>query len=320
MMKINKTAIVWLVIVFSALCLPVMAKDYAGKRVFYINSYHKGFPAGDKTFAAIKDVFAGRGIVFDYLEMDTKRNPDETFIKKAADQANQAIKNFKPDVVIISDDNAAKYLLEPYYKDSDIPFVFCCVNWDASVYGLPYSNATGMIEVVLVGELMRQLKKYAKGERIGFLGGDRYSEHRNREYYEDRFNIKFEKTYFANDFSEWKTAFKKLQGEVDMVMLTSHAGINGWDDAEARTFVDQNIKVPVGTEHEWEMPFALLAVAKDFSEMGAWAAQTALQILDGTNPQQIPVTANKRGRLYFNPRLAKRLGISETPPLAELVD
>lgn len=68
------------------------------------------------------------------------------------------------------------------------------------------------------------------------------------------------------------------------------------------------------------MPLALVGVAKDFDEMGTWAAQTALRILDGERPDQIPVTANKKGRLYFNQRIARRLGIDETPPLAILVD
>lgn len=320
MIKVSKLLIAGMTISVLLFAFPLSAKNYSGKRVFFVSSYHTGFPANDKSFAAIQAVFAGRGIVFQFLEMDTKRNPDNAFIKKVASRAKSEILAFKPDVVIINDDNAAKYLLEPYFKNSDIPFIFFGINWDASIYGLPYRNTTGMVEVVLVGELLKQLKKYAKGNRMGFLGGDRFSEHRNREFYEKRFHIEFEKTYFARSFTEWKAAFKKLQNEVDMVMLTSHAGITGWDDNKARKFVNQTIKVPVGTEHEWEMPFALVGVAKDFTEMGTWAARTALRVLDGDKPQQIPVTANKKGKLYFNPRIAIRLGISETPAMAELVD
>ncbi|MCP4933749.1 MAG: ABC transporter substrate-binding protein [bacterium] len=296
------------------------AQNYTGKRVFYVNSYHTGYPASDKTFAAIKQTIGSQGIVFRKIEMDSKRNPDEAFIKKAAVEAKKAIQAFKPDVVILSDDNAAKYLLMPYFRDAELPFVFCCVNWDASVYGLPYQNATGMVEVVLVGELLKQLKKYAKGDRIGFIGGDRYSEHRNREYYEKRFDIRFEKTYFAKRFSEWKDYFARLQNEVDILVMTNHTGIIGWNDEDANDFVQEHIKIPVGTEHEWEMPRALIGVAKDFQEMGTWAADTALKILDGVPPSQIPVTANKKSRLYFNRRIAKILGIEKVPPLAVIVD
>lgn len=39
-------------------------------------------------------------------------------------KAKEIIDSFKPDVVILSDDNALKYVYEPYYYKSKIPFVF----------------------------------------------------------------------------------------------------------------------------------------------------------------------------------------------------
>lgn len=306
----------WLFIWLVCIAPTTWAQDYAGKKILYIDSYHIGFPASREMRIGIKEVLRKTQIELRIFEMDTKRNPEKTYIKKAALHAKQLIDGFQPDVVLISDDNAAKFLLKPYFKDTELPFVFCGINWDASIYGLPYKNTTGMIEVALVSEIHRHLKKYAKGKRVGFLGGDRLSEHKNREYYERRFNISFAKTYFAKTFSQWKAYFLKLQNEVDMIMLTTHAGVSGWDDEQARAFVEKNTTIPVGTEHEWEMPFALIGVTKDFAEMGTWAARAALSILDGTPPNQIPVSANKKGRLYFNRRLAKKLGITEIPPLA----
>jgi hypothetical protein len=297
-----------------------LAQDYAGKKILYIDSYHIGFPASRSMRVGIKNVLEKMAVTLKIFEMDTKRNPEESYIKQAALEAKQLINRFQPDVVVISDDNAAKFLLKPYFRDAELPFVFCGINWDASIYGLPYKNTTGMIEVALVSEIHRHLKKYARGERVGFLGGDRLSEHKNRDYYQRRFDIQFEKTYFAKTFSQWKTYFLRLQNEVDMTMLTTHMGIPDWDDEQARAFVENNIAIPVGTEHEWEMSFALIGVTKDFEEMGVWAAHAALRILDGTSPSHIPISANKKGKLYFNPRLAKKLGITKAPPLAILVE
>jgi ABC-type uncharacterized transport system substrate-binding protein len=296
-----------------------LAQDYADKKILFIDSYHMGFPASREMRIGIKKVLKKTQVELHVFEMDTKRNPEEAFIRKAALKAKQFVARLQPDVVIVGDDNAAKFLLKPYYKDADLPFVFCGINWDASIYGLPYKNTTGMIEVALVSEIYRHLKKYAQGERVGFLGGDRFSEHKNRRYYQQRFDIPFAKTYFAKTFSQWKTYFLKLQNEVDMALLTTHMGIPDWNDEQARAFVEKNVAIPIGTEHEWEMPFALIGVTKDFEEMGIWAAQTALSILDGTPPSHIPISANKKGHLYFNLRLAKKLGIKKTPPLAILV-
>jgi ABC-type uncharacterized transport system substrate-binding protein len=252
--------------------------------------------------------------------MDTKRNSDEVFIESAAAKVLEQIAVLNPDVVIASDDNASKYVIMPYFKDALLPFVFCGVNWDASVYGYPYSNATGMVEVALVSEILKHLRKYARGDRVGFIAGDRLSERKNLEHYKKRFGIEFEKEYFAQSFDQWKQAFLALQDEVDMIMMTSHVGIEGWDDGEARQFVENHVKVPVGSEHDWEMPLALVGVTKDFEEMGIWAAQAALRILDGVPPGSIPITANRKGNLLFNVTMAEHLGIEDRPAFATLVN
>jgi ABC-type uncharacterized transport system substrate-binding protein len=300
--------------------LPVGASTCTDRKVLYINSYHKGYEGSDPIAYGVRTVLDANHVQHRTIYMDTKRNPAEDFNHAAALQAKAVIDAYKPCVVIASDDNASKYLIMPYYKDADLPFIFCGVNWDASVYGFPYKNVTGMIEVALVPEILRHLKRYAKGEKLGFIGGDRLSERKNLHYYIKRFNLEFSKIVFATTFNEWKQGFRELQDEADMVMMVSHAGISDWDDAEAKVFVEEVTKVPVGTEHYWEMPLALVGVTKDFEEMGVWAAHAALKVLDGTPPSRIPITANKRGQLFFNPRIAAKLGIHDTPPLATLAD
>ncbi|MEJ2660274.1 MAG: hypothetical protein P8Z73_06080, partial [Desulfobacteraceae bacterium] len=57
------------------------------------------------------------------------------------------IKEYNPDVVIASEDDASKYVVEPYFKNASIPFVFCGVNHSGDRYGYPYKNATGIIEL-----------------------------------------------------------------------------------------------------------------------------------------------------------------------------
>lgn len=295
------------------------AEEPPARKILFVDSYHQGYPASFRIVSGVKQALAGHAINFKLVEMDTKRNPEPAYIASAAVKTKSIIEKFNPDVLIACDDNAAKYLIEPYYKDSPIPIVFCGINWDASVYGFPFPNMTGIIEVTLVSEIVRHLKKYAKGQRMGFLGGDRLSERKNREYYQKRFNIDFAQTYFASTFAQWKQQFAKLQKEVDMLIMTTHVGIPDWDDASARTFVEDHIKIPVATEHEWEMPYALVGVIKDYLEMGSWSGHAAIMILDGVPPSKIPVTSNKNGRLFFNARISKILGITNTPELAEIV-
>lgn len=309
----------WMLLGLVLISATALVQSHDGKKVLYINSYHIGYEGSDPITAGIQDVLKSYPIELKIIYMDTKRNPSEEFSQAAALKAKAVIEEFRPDVVIASDDNASKYVIMPFYKDAELPFVFCGVNWDASVYGFPYRNVTGMIEVALVSEILRHLKKYAKGERIGFIAGDTLSERKNLEYYIKRFDIKFSQIYLAKTFEEWKHAYLKLQDEADMAMMTSHVGIEHWDDAQAKAFAEQHVKIPIGTEHRWSIPFALVSVAKDFEEMGTWSAHAALKILDGVSPSKIPITANKKGHLLFNARMAERLGIDGVPPLAEIV-
>ena len=218
------------------------AENSTSKKILFVDSYHQGYTASSHIVSGVKEALTGRNIDFKLIEMDSKRNPEPADIKVAALKVKTIIDGYKPDVLIACDDNAAKYLIEPFYKNSDLPIVFCGINWNASIYGFPFRNMTGIVEVALVSEIIRHLKKHSKGNRIGFLGGDRLSERKNRQYYQKRFNIDFAKTYFASSFEQWQHAFAKLQDEVDMLIITTHAGITDWDDADAQTFVEKTCK------------------------------------------------------------------------------
>ena len=45
-----------------------------------------------------------------------------------------------------------------------------------------------------------------------------------------------------------------------------------------------------------------------------------VKILDGASPSQIPLTYNTRGDLYFNKAIASRIGLSDPPALAKVVE
>ncbi len=286
----------------------VFAQNYAGKKVLYVDSYHEGYAWSDGVTSGVKSVIDPSGAELKIVRMDTKNNPSEDFVKKAALSAKKVIEDWKPDVVITSDDNAAKYLIEPYFKDANIPFVFCGVNWDASGYGMPYKNTTGMIEVGPVKQLIGMLQKYAKGEKIGYIEADNLTARKEAENYRNKFGMKLEEIY-VQDFNEWKKGFIALQTSVDMLIVGNNAGIKGWDDSAAKEFVLQNVKVPTGTIYDWMENYALIGFTKVASEQGSWAAAAALKILDGTPPAGIPLAENKEGNVILNMGIAKKLGI-----------
>lgn len=296
-----------------------MAADYQGKRVLHIDSYHRGNTWNDGIADAVRDTLAESGVELKIIHMDTKRNPGEDFKQEAALQAKAVIEEFKPDVVTTSDDNAAKYLIQPHYRDAELPFVFCGLNWDASGYGLPYSNTTGMVEVSPIPQIVRLLQSHAAGERLGYLAEDTLTKRKELEYHQKLFGIEYHQVYLVKDFSQWKEAFQAAQEEVDMLLILGVAALDDWDDEAARVFAEEHTAIPTGTDFGWLMHVALIGVGKLPEEQGRWAAQAALKILDGVPPSRIPLTYNKEGQLYFNRVIADHLGIDKAPPLAAVV-
>jgi len=297
-------------IVSLASCTTVYTTDSepGAKRILYVDSYHEGYAWSDGVTKGIKDAVAGKDVALEIIRMDTKRNHSPEFKKAAALQAKSTIDEYKPHVLIASDDNASKYLVMPYYKDADISVVFCGVNWDARVYGYPYKNATGMVEISDIPQLVGYLKRFAGGNRIGYIGADVLTARKNATYYRERFGFEMSEAY-AKNFQDWKSAFSALQQEVDMLLIGNTAGINAWDDEAALAYVKANTRIPTGTVHEHMSEYALIGFAKLPTEQGYWAGMTALKILGGTSPADIPVAQNEKGKLVVNRSIAETLGI-----------
>lgn len=236
------------------------------------------------------------------------RNPDEEFKTQAGLDAQVIIEEWNPDVVITCDDNAFKYLVMPYYRDTNLPFVHCGINWDASVYGAPYRNTTGIIEVALVEQLVDELMNYSNGERVGYLSMEGTTGRKAGEYFSRV--LETPSVRYVSTFSEWKEAFVDMQETLDLLVIGSFGSVTDFDENEAMKFVRENIRIPIGANHNPEMPYATIGFIANSKEPGEWVGQTALRILNGTNPSDIPEAANKQATIVVNLDLAEMLDIT----------
>jgi len=237
------------------------ASNYQGKKVFYIDSYHRGYEWSDGIKTGIESTLPPE-INLEIIEMDTKRNTEEDFKKAAALRVKEKIESFNPDVVIASDDNAFKYVVQEYYKDANLPFVFCGLNWDASLYDAPYTNTAGMVEVALTLQIIEDLKQYSKGEKIGYLSANVTTERKNLEFYDKLLDLTFDSVYLVTTIEEWKTQLPIIQDQVDILIIGNNAGINDWNKEQAALFAQQNTKIPTGAIYDWMMPYSLLGLTK----------------------------------------------------------
>lgn len=281
---------------------------YAQTKVLYINSYHEDFYSAIIQTKVVRDSLLPKGIELKFVHMNTKRIKKDELRNLEGLKVRKVIAEWKPDLVIASDDSASKYVVTKY-KNKKLPFVFMGVNWSAEQYGYPYKNVTGQIEVDLAKELIVELKKYAKGTKVGFLAGETLTDKKTLSFYQKNLGLKFSQIKFVNTFKEWKEAFISLQNEVDVVLFLNNAGIKNWDDKEAIEITQRVTTIPVGTTDQSLHPYVLISFAKDVHEFGEYASKTALKILEGTSISKIPITKNQRAKVSLNMTLAKKLGI-----------
>ncbi|MGD9007275.1 MAG: ABC transporter substrate binding protein [Desulfobacteraceae bacterium] len=280
----------------------------AANRILYIDSYHEGFAWSDGITEAIQKTLRDHDVNLKIHRMDTKRNPDEKYKIRAAQIAKSVIDNYRPDLVIASDDNASKYLIMPYYKNGSLPFLFCGVNYSADAYGFPYSNVTGMIEVAPVIKLIYSLKHFTRIETVGYLAQDTLTERKDGAYAKRDIREKFIARY-VKTFEEWKREFLKLQDEVDVLIVGNNGGIKGWNERQAQRFVENNTRIPSGCLLDWLTNYAFLGATRLASEQGEYVASTALKIIDGTPVDDIPIVRNTQADIIINLRIANKLGL-----------
>lgn len=280
-----------------------------GKKVLYVNAYHPGYAWSDSEQRAAEKVLSKAGVdcrVF-YMETKTKSSPAE--IGASAQAVRKMIETFRPDVVILADDNPVQHILVPWYRTSAIPFVFCGVNWECRSYGLPVRNVTGMLEISLVPQMLDAVRPLNRGRRIAMLGNANETDRKEGRMIRSKFNIAWTMEKYVTTFDEWKAAYAALQDDADIVFWCGWAGIKGWKDAEAADFVMAHTRAITCSTQYYMKDLVLVGYMKLGEEQGDWAARTALEIMNGVSPARIPVAQNAAAKVTLNMKLAKRMNI-----------
>jgi ABC-type uncharacterized transport system substrate-binding protein len=282
---------------------------HARHRILWLDSYDPSNKWATEIGKAIRSTLQGQDVELKAHHMDTKRNKSEAFKKAAALKAVDVIKRFRPHVVIASDDNASKYVVEPHFKNKSIPFVFCGVNHSAKRYGYPYKNATGIIELDPIPKLIFSLSRFHSVDKVGYLAEDGTSARINGGVYKTQTRFSCVE-YYVNSMSEWIKTYRQAQNEVDILIIGNTSAIKDWDMRTAVKTVKSDSKIPTGCLLEFLTPMTFIGCIKLPSEQGRWAAQTALNIINGTPVDSIPIAEPVDGKLIVNTKIAEAMGIN----------
>jgi ABC-type uncharacterized transport system substrate-binding protein len=284
------------------------------KRCLYVASYHQGYAWQDGVESALIAGIKGK-CDLRVVHMDTKRNSAPEFGRSRAIEAKTLIESWKPHVVLLSDDNAVRYLLVEHFKNSLVPFVFCGVNWSIKEYGLPYANTAGMIEVNHTDEMFAAIKEILpKARRAVCLDADNESSRKVCERVESdgrKLGMRID-SIFVKTAKQWMDKYRTFQAqrEIDFVVTPNDAGFAGWNREQIAAFVlEHGRKLTLGL-YESMISQAMLVFVTDPREQGDYAAAVARRILEGAKPSEFPIVTNRKARVLMNTYLTERAAIA----------
>lgn len=320
----------------------------AKKRIFIVDSYHKAYIWSQSTQRGVSAALRKGGYLDndqqvrqfeqnDTVEsaravvrkdwMDTKRRDSRPEMASATTRIMAAIKAFKPDVVLLGDDNAAKHI-GGQLLDSKIPVVFWGINGLPLKYGLvdsmdaPGRNITGVWQSGYHKESLDLLKRLVPSAKtFAILACDSESSRPNVKMIEQlaqrgSLPLKLVDKVLTNSLDEFKSKALELSKKVDAFFILNHDTLrdakgNHVDMLEVGRWYLNNIKIPEASHEDQFVLEGMLLTANDSGfNQGHLAFEMAQDILEkGLNPARMAVRTPDRGPYLVNRNRARALNI-----------
>ncbi len=289
--------------------------------VLYIMSYHEGWEWTEIQLDGFQAALSNYDVEYTVEAMDCKNHADDEYRIARAAEIQKYIDENQPDLVYVSDDEALQYIVSNNVN-SDIPFVFSCVNKDVAQYGLAEAdNVTGVYEVEHFAssfELIQEIVPDIKDVIIIFDRAEMWNDVKGRMLNEIG---KYQDVNFIfldpiMTFEQYKQTILEYNGKVDALCLV---GVFNYADENGNSVFYQDVLK--WTEENSTIPdfsfwidridnSTLCSVAISGYEQGYTAGEMAKQILvDGVLPKDIPTTHTAKGSVAINTKRADKLGL-----------
>ncbi len=309
----------------------LVARNITKPRVIVIQSYSPAFSWTKDIDVGIKRVLEKHAYNVRWHYMDTKRHPSEAFKLRAGETARKMIHSWKPDVIIAIDDNAQKLVSTAYLNDPQINIVFAGVNKTEQSYGFDQAdNVTGMLErinYVATKDILEQVLP-ADRRRIKHISDNSVTSQGIHDEIEkfDWSPLQFLDSVQVDNFEDWKENILASQGEVDFLLLTHYHTLK--KSKESKQIVNPKDVIAWTNEHSstpgisfWGFYVedgGMMAVALSPYEQGEFAANRAVDIIQGKSITELPVATNRLFLIYMRKSLIEeKLGDLRLPLVYE---
>lgn len=292
--------------------LPQKPGNEAPKICAYIASYAPGYEWQDRLEKSLKQTLHNHCTIKTHY-MDSKKLSSLAHLEAAGLKAKAFIEEIKPSLVIVSDDNAVKFVLREHYPNNPMPFVFCGVNNSGGNYGLPFNNTTGMIETSPFHNLFKILfQNYPGKSHIAYLTTTGTTAAKNIAEFHSIINdlqLPESSAYRAQTEADWKQIFTKLQNDpsVDFIILGNNAAFPQWNQQENIEWIKKHTRKVTAATQKWMMDYATIGYTKVPEEQGEWAGLAAVEILKGVPIQYLSVVPNQKFTFWKNDYLIHEL-------------
>ena len=344
-------------IVFTMLSLALLS-PYAmaeeKKRIFVVSSYHKAYLWSQSTQKGLSQAMLDYGYLDDERQitqfaesdmvesskaiihkawMDSKQKNEPRALAQATDRIMSAIAAFRPDLVLLGDDNAANYVGNQLL-DTETPVVFWGINGLPLKYGLvesmdnPGHNVTGVWQAGYHKESLQFLHSLVPDAKtFAILACDSETSRPNVKQIQalarsGQLPLQLVDVVITNSFAEFRQRALDLAQRVDAFFVLNHDTLrdergNHVDMLTVGRWYLENIRKPEASHEDQFVREGMLLTANDSGFNQSYRAfEMAYDILEqGLNPGRIRTATPSRGPFMVNRPRAKMLGISLDNPL-----
>ncbi len=285
-------------------------------RIFWVNSYAKDDTWSQQVRTGLLETLARNGyslgeetLEWQAFHMNAEKFTTLDELYPIADEAIAAIQAFNPDVVVVSDDEAARTVI-PRYPNSNQHFVFCGLNGDPRDYGLVLSNVTGVLEELHPLQTLAMAEAFLEDADDYLILSDasisswasvlNIYDTISEETPENLPPLRVTRQWFL-----WQDAVVNRGAEVDFILLVSHRDVREdsrrMESKEVMSWMLENSPVPVfALTNQAVIHGAVGGLVVYGYDQGSAAGELVVKIGEGTHPALIITKIPSRNLLAMN--------------------
>lgn len=316
----NKIIIIFILIILFSQAL-IYASNSKSLKILFLNSYHSGYTWSDEIISGVSTIFESTGQPYqiDIEYMDTQRITNTKYINSLNILYTYKYNNSNYDVIISSDDAAYNFLRENSEKlFGSTPIVFCGVNSfnQKDINNLP--QFTGVVETYdISGTIQIALEQNPNIDTIYYINDDSLTGK----------SIMKEFQPVIEEFST-KVNFERIDGDDYQSIINQSENLSNnslvlfliyFKDRKGNVYsYDQSISMlyekcnrPIYGVWDFHLGHGIIGgkLVSGYNQ-GELAALQALQIIEGTEPKDIPVITENTTTFSFDYKILDTYKIS----------